>query len=347
MGRGVKQINLDAEQYNTLKMWGRSGKTEQRLSQRARVILLSSAGNSLKEISKQTGLSWQNCLKWRARFQEGGMEGLKDRERSGRPATITPVKKASVIALACSKPLKGNTTWSCRKLAEKTGIGAATVHRILNEGQIKPHKVQYWCGRSTDPEFEDKQAAIIGLYLNPPENAMVLAVDEKSQIQALDRTQPMLPMREGNPKRLTATYKRHGTTCLLAALAVHEGSVEGRCVERQTHEEFLNFLKHLYRQYPRKHLHVIVDNLSAHKHENVKKWVNTKKRLTLHFTPTYSSWLNQVEIWFNIFSRDVLRGGVWHSKRELIKQIMDYIKYYNEKRAKPFKWTYTGKPLAA
>ncbi len=154
-------------------------------------------------------------------------------------------------------------------------------------------------------------------------------------------------MKEGRPKRLTATYKRHGTTCLLAALAVHEGSIEGRCVESQTHEEFLSFLKHLYRLYPSKHLHVIVDNLSAHKHGKVLEWVNTKRRLKLHFTPTYSSWLNQVEIWFSIFSRDVLKGGVWHSKRELIKQIMDYIKYYNKKLAKPFKWTYTGKPLAA
>lgn len=347
MGRKAKQIILDEEQNRTLKMWERGGKTEQRLSQRAKAILLSSQGESLKEISKQTGLSWQNCGKWRARFQEEGIGGLKDKDRSGRPAIINPMKRASVIALACSKPPRGNTIWSCRKLAEKTGLGVATIHRILNEGQIKPHKVQYWCGKSSDPEFEEKQAAIIGLYLNPPENAVVLAVDEKSQIQALDRTQPMLPMKEGSPKRLTATYKRHGTTCLLAALAVHEGNIEGRCVERQTHEEFLNFLKHLYRQYPKKHLHVIADNLSAHKHEKVVEWVNTKKRLTLHFTPTYSSWLNQVEIWFSIFSRDVLKGGVWHSKRDLIKQIMDYIKYYNEKRAKPFKWTYTGKPLAA
>lgn len=347
MGRKAKQIFLDEEEYKTLKMWERSGKTEQRLSQRAKVILLSSQGITLKDISGKTGLSWQNCLKWRARFQREGIEGLKDKGRSGRPSIINPKKKASVIALACSKPPDGNTVWSCRKLAKKTGLGVATIHRILNGGQIKPHKVKYWCGRSNDPEFEEKQAAIIGLYLNPPENAVVLAIDEKSQIQALDRTQPMLPMREGNPKRLTATYKRHGTTCLLASLAVHEGRIDGRCVERQTHEEFLNFLKHLYRQYPNKHLHVIVDNLSAHKHDKVMKWVNAKRRLTLHFTPTYASWLNQVEIWFNIFSRDVLKGGVWHSKRELVKQIMDYIKYYNKKRAKPFKWTYTGKPLAA
>jgi transposase len=347
MGRKAKQITLNGEQYKTLKMWEKSGKTEQRLSQRARVILLASLGKSLKEISGQTGLSQQNCGKWRLRFQERGIEGLMDESGRGRPAVIDPVKKTSVIALACSKPPEGNTTWSCRKLAKEMGLGTTTVHRILTEAQIKPHKVQYWCGRSTDPEFEEKQAAIIGLYMNPPENAVVLAVDEKSQIQALDRTQPMLPMKEGKPKRMTVTYKRNGTTCLLAALAVHEGNIEVRCVEKHTHEEFLLFLKHLYRQYPHKHLHVIVDNFSAHKHKKVTEWVNTKRRLTIHYTPTYASWLNQVEIWFSIFSRDVLKGGVWRSKKELIKQIMDYIRYYNEKKAKPFKWTYTGKPLAA
>ena len=167
---------------------------------------------------------------------------------------------------------------------------------ILNEGKIKPHKVKYWCGRSNDPEFEEKQAQIVGLYLNPPENALVLAVDEKSQIQALDRTQPMLPMKEGYEKRPTSTYKRHGTTCLLAALVVHKGKVEGRCIDSQNHKEFLAFIKHLYRKYPRKELHIIVDNLSAHKHKEVMGWVEKRRRLHLHFTPTYSSWLNQIEI---------------------------------------------------
>lgn len=347
MSRKAKAIEMTEEQRTTLQMWTKSGKTEQRLSQRARVILLSSEEKTLKEISGLVGLSEQNCGKWRQRFEVEGIEGLRDRQRSGKPASIAPKKKASVISLACSKPPQGNTSWSVRKLSKETGLSSTTVHRILTGGQIKPHKVQYWCGRSTDPEFEEKQAAIIGLYMNPPENAVVLAVDEKSQIQALDRTQPSLPMKAGYPKRLTATYKRHGTTCLLAALAVHEGRVEGKCVERHTHEEFLTFLKQLYRQYPHKKLHVIADNFSAHKHSKVMDWVKSKKRLVLHFTPTYASWLNQVEIWFNIFTRDVLKGGVWHSKNELIKQIMDYIKYYNVKKAKPFRWTYTGKPLAA
>jgi len=202
-------------------------------------------------------------------------------------------------------------------------------------------------GRSPDPEFEAKQAAILGLYLDPPINALVVCVDEKSQIQALDRTQPELPMQAGSPRRLTATYKPHGTTCLLAALAVHSGDVSGRCVDANDDTSFLRFLKALYRANPRRELHVSLDNLSVHKHHEVFAWVARRRRLTLHFTPTYASWLNQVEIWFGIFGRDVLEDAVWHSKAELVSHIMKYIRSYSSERATPFAWTYTGKPLAA
>jgi len=251
------------------------------------------------------------------------------------------------MALACAKPQDGSNAWTIRKLSRSVGIGSTSVHRILNEGQLKPHKVEYWCGKSPDPEFEEKQAAILGLYLDPPDNALVLSVDEKTGIQALDRTQPMLPLSPGRPRRQTATYTRHGTTCLLAALAVHEGEVAGRCVDRNTHQEFLGFLKYLYRKYPGKHLHVIMDNLATHKHREVTAWAAKRRRLTIHFTPTYASWLNQVEIWFNIFSREVIRGGIWRSKKQLVTQILYYIKKYTEERAHPFKWTYTVKPLVA
>ncbi len=234
-----------------------------------------------------------------------------------------------------------------QELARVTGLGSTTVHRILEGASLKPHKVHHWCGKSPDPEFEPKQTAIIGLYLNPPENALIFSVDEKSQIQALDRTQPELPLRPGNPKRHTATYTRHGTTCLLAALAVHEGTVEARCVDGNNRHVFLDFLKRLYRAHPHKHLHVIVDNLPLHKHPDVMEWVSRRRRLTLHFTPTYASWLNQIEIWFHIFSQDVVKGGVWRSKKELVDQIMLYIKQYNRDSAHPFTWTYTGKVLVA
>lgn len=347
MGRKAIAVSLTDDERVSLQMWVGAGKTEQRLAMRARVILLSAQGQSLKEISQTVGLSWQNCGKWRNRFMRDGLAGLMDRPRKGRPATISPDKKLSVTALASSKPPEGCTSWSVRRLAGATGLSTFSVHTILKEGALKPHKTETWCGRSPDPEFESKQAAVLGLYLNPPDNALVLSVDEKSQIQALDRTQPELPMKPGLPKRQTHTYKRHGTTCLLAALAVHEGQVDGRLVDRHTHKEFLAFLKHLYRKHPYRQLHVIIDNFSAHKHKAVKEWAAKRRRLTLHFTPTYASWLNQIEIWFSIFSKDVIKGGVWSSKQDLIRQILTYIKSYNQKRAKPFAWTYTGKPLKA
>jgi len=348
MPRGKKVvITLTKEERQTLTMWAATGKIEQRYAQRAKVILLSSEGYTLPDIRLRSGLSRQNCTRWRTRFMKDRIEGLKDRLRSGRPPVILPELKTRVTMLACTKPTDGSNRWNTRTLAQATGMGKTTVHRILSEGKLKPHKIEYWCGKSPDPEFEEKQAAILGLYLNPPENALVLCVDEKSQLQALDRTQPELPLCSGNPKRLTATYKRNGTTCLLAALSVHDGKVTGRCVDRNNHITFLNFLKHLYRTYPRKYLHVVMDNLSLHKHKEVMDWVKRRRRLTIYYTPTYASWLSQIEIWFNIFSKDVIRGGVWKSKKTMVDQIMYYIKHYSEHRAHPFAWTYTGKPLVA
>jgi transposase len=340
-------IALTDDERRTLTMWARATTTEKRYAQRAQVILSSAEGIPLPEISKKSGLSRQNCTRWRMRFLKERMDGLKDLPRKGRPPTIAPETKTKVTKLACTQPLDGSNQWTRQSLAKIVGIGKTTVHRILTQGELKPHKIEYWCWKSPDPEFEEKQAAILGLYLNPPENALVLCVDEKSQIQALDRSQPMLPLRLGKPKRFTATYKRHGTTCLLAALSVHEGTVTGRCVDKNNHSTFLNFLKHLYRSNPGKNLHIIMDNLSLHKHRDVMDWVQHRRRLTIHFTPTYASWLSQVEIWFNIFTRDVIRGGIWKSKKQMIDQIMRYIKHYSQERAHPFTWTYTGKPLVA
>jgi len=347
MKRSKIDIQLTDEEEVTLRLWTAAGKTEQRMAKRARVILLSADRRTLEEVSVGSGLSPQNCSKWRKRFMEDGLEGLKDLPRAGRPRQISPEERVSIMALACQKPPDGSAAWSIRRLAKAVGQSKSATHQILNEGELKPHRVKYWCGKSPDPEFEQKQAAILGLYLNPPQNALVLSVDEKSHIQALDRTQPELPLRPGKPRRLTNTYKRHGTTSLLAALVVHEGEVTGRCVDSHNHDSFLRFLKYLYRKYPHKHLHVIADNLSTHKHKHVTEWVKRRRRLTLHFTPTYASWLNQIEIWFSIFTRDVIKGAVWHSKSELIEQILYYITKYNEHRARPFQWTYTGTLLAA
>ncbi len=344
MGARVK-ITLSDEDFATLRMWVNSGKTEQRLALRAQVVLASAEGLSLKEIEQRTGLNWKSCLKWRKRFINHGFEGLQDAKGRGRPQGISPEERGKIIALACTTPVDGSTRWSVRKLAEATGHSKSAIQTILSEGAIKPHKTTYWCGKSPDPEFEEKQAAIIGLYLSPPENAVILCVDEKSQIQALDRTQKVEPMQAGENKRMTSTYKRNGTTCLLASFCVHEGTIDGRCIDKNNHEEFLRYLKFLYRKFPNKELHIIMDNLSVHKHKTVTEWVSKRKRMRVYFTPTYSSWLNQVEIWFNIFTRDVLRDGIWKSKEQLVNQIMTYIRNYNKLWGKPFKWTYTGKPL--
>lgn len=348
MPRGARtRITLTPEQEATLRMWAGTRKGERRLAERAEVILGSAQGLTVEQLQARTGLSAKACSKWRTRFAARGIDGLRDAPRPGRPRTIPAQTRLSVVALASTQPPDGSTRWSVRKLAGQTGVGATSVHHILNAGQLKPHRTQYWCGRSPDPEFAAKQAAILGLYLDPPTHALVLCVDEKSQIQALDRTQPELPMRAGQARRLTATYRRHGTVCLLAALAVHSGHVTGRCVERNDHVAFLRFLQTLYRQHPGREIHVILDNLSVHKHAAVMDWARRRKRLTLHFTPTYASWLNQVEIWFNIFARDVLKDGVWRSKTELVRQITDYIRHYTRDRARPFRWTYTGDPLVA
>lgn len=335
-------ITLSKTDEATLRMWANARTVERRMAERAQVILLSAQGVPVREIMRRTGLSWGACCKWRGRFVESGLDGLKDRPRKGRPPSIPLEQRIRVLEKATERPPDGSTRWSVRRLARVTGLSHSTVHRILREGDLKPHKTKYWCGRSPDPEFAAKQAAIIGLYLNPPTNALVICVDEKTNIQALDRRQPELPLKKGKVRRLTATYKRNGTTCLLAALTVHDGKVIGRCVDKNNHEAFLAFLKHIYRKFPHVQIHIILDNLSVHKHKKIKEWVSRRKRLTLHFTPTYASWLNQIEIWFNIFTRDVLKDGIWPSKQALVRQIMDYIKHYSAERAHPFKWVYPG-----
>jgi transposase len=345
MARISKPIEISMEEKEELLTMSRSRKIEKRYAERAKIILCSAQGMSLDEIVQKAGLSRPVVNKWRQRFRENGVAGLKDAYRSGKPKTITPEQKALVIEKACSKPEGGYTNWSQQRIAKEVGISQSKVFQILKQADLKPHKIRYWCGKPRDPEFEEKMLNIVGLYLSPPENAIVICVDEKTQIQALDRTQPKLPLRSGEPKRQTATYKRNGTVSLIAALAVHSGEVTARTMKSNTAENFLKFLKRLDRKYRNKKLHVIADNLSIHKHKNVKEWLSKKRKIQLHFTPTYSSWLNQVEIWFNILTKDVVKGGVWQSSKQLADQLMEYVKTYNNTRAKPFKWTYTGEPL--
>lgn len=323
----------------------RSQTIQKRYSQRARVILLSDQGQTLEQIMADSGLSRASVNKWRQRFRSEGLEGLQDRPRSGAPAQITPSQRALVIQKACEKPGGGYTNWSQQRIAEQVGISQGMVHHILRQADLKPHKTHYWCGKSSDPEFEAKMLAIVGLYMNPPENALVLCVDEKTQIQALDRSQPELPLTTGKPKRQTVTYRRNGTVALMAALAVHTGQIIGQPVKANNADTFLRFLKKLDRTYRHVTLHIIVDNLSVHRNKKVAQWLAGKRKIKLHFTPTYSSWLNQIEIWFNILTKDVLKGGIWTSTGQLSAQLVEYIDTYNRERAKPFSWTYDGKPL--
>lgn len=345
MARIGQPIKVTQEERDELLTMSRSHKLEKRYSDRSMIILYSAEGKTLEQIIELTGKSRPVVNKWRQRFRELGLEGLKDAPRSGKPRTITPEQKAMVIEKACTKPEGGYTNWSQERIAKEVGISQAKVFQILKQADLKPHKIEYWCGKSRDPEFEQKMINIVGLYMNPPENALVICVDEKTQIQALDRTQPELPLRSGNPRRQTATYKRNGTVSLIAALAVHTGEVTAKTVKSNNAENFLKFLKALDRKYRNKQLHLIVDNLSVHKHKDVKQWIEGKRKIHLHFTPTYSSWLNQVEIWFNILTKDVVKGGIWSSSEQLADQLMEYVTTYNETRAKPFQWTYTGEPL--
>jgi putative transposase len=338
-----RKLSITTEQLKELEVLSRSSKSESRLVERARIILCWNQGMSYLETKEKLNVTEMIIRKWRHRFETHGILGLKDAPRSGKPPLINAQVKAKVIKLATSKAKGGYTNWSQRRIAKEVGISQGSVCQLLNKADLKPHKTEYWCGKSTDPEFESKMMAIIGLYMEPPHNSLVLCVDEKTQMQALDRTQPILPLRPGEPKRLTATYKRNGTVGLIAALAVHTGDITARTMDKNDAPNFLGFLKELYRKYPRKDLYVITDNLAIHKHSTVLKWIESKRRINIVYTPTYSSWLNQVEIWFNILSKDVLKGGVWKSRKELVDQLMTYVKTYNETRAKPFKWIYTGK----
>jgi len=345
MARIGNPIKLTMEEKEELLTMSRSRKLERRYVERADVILLSDQGLSMDSIVEHTGLSKPIVNKWRQRFRQLGIDGLKDAPRSGKPRSISAKQQAMVIDKACSKPDGGYTNWSQRRIAKEVGISQSKVFQILKQADLKPHKTEYWCGKSKDPEFEEKMTKIVGLYMAPPENALVICVDEKTQMQALDRTQPELPLKSGSPKRQTATYKRNGTVSLIAALAVHSGEITAKTMKANNADNLLKFLKALDRKYRNKKIHIIADNLSIHKHKDVQKWLAGKRKIQLHFTPTYSSWLNQVEIWFNILTKDVVKGGIWKSSEQLASQLMEYVKTYNSTRAKPFRWTYTGDAL--
>jgi transposase len=312
------------------------------LVQRARIVLLASEGVPNAEIARRVGATRQTVISWRARYDAGGAAALEDLARSGRPAVHDEV--AVVVATLEAPPAKlGITHWSARILGDQLGISFATVARIWRKWKLQPWRVETF-KFSTDPELDAKIRDVVGLYLAPPDKAVVVCVDEKSQVQALDRTAPILPLRPGIPAKQTHDYVRHGTTTLFAALEVATGKVTDACYDRHTNVEFLAFLKQVARAYPRVQLHVVADNYATHKHPNVQAWLAKNPRVTMHFTPTSGSWLNMVEIFFGIITRQAIRRGTFTSVKDLIAAIEAFIDGWND-RCEPFVWTKTADDL--
>ena len=307
------------------------------LSRRARVVLLMADNVPGAEVARMTGYTVVQISRLRRRFAEEGLAGLDDKPRSGRPTTITPRKRAQVVAMTLKPPAAGLSHWSSRELATEIGVSHSTVHRIWQAHDLQPHRIETF-KFSTDPDAEEKIHDVVGLYMNPPTNAVVLSVDEKTQIQALNRTQPILPLRPGIPARQTHDYERNGLTSLYAALEVASGTVIGECSERHTGADFLRFLKVLSRRYRKCDLHVILDNSSTHKTPEVKDWLEAHPRVRFHFTPTGASWLNMVEAWFSILTRKSVRRGSFDTVRALIRHIRRYIEHWNDNPT-PFVWT--------
>ena len=346
MGRPKEALVLSPQQREQLEGMASSRSLPAGLVSRARIILLSASGQTNMQIARQMRLTNATVGKWRRRFLKQDMSGLHDELRPGRPRPISDDRVAQLVRKTLETKPKGGTHWSIRQIAEATRISKSTVHRIWQAFGLQPHRQKHF-KLSTDPFFVEKVRDIVGLYLNPPENAVVLCVDEKSQIQALERTQPMLPMGLGYVEGVTHDYRRHGTTTLFAALDTAKGTVLTQCRQRHRHQEYLDFLRQIEKSVPSGlDVHVIVDNYGTHKHPRVKRWLATRPRFHVHFTPTYASWLNQVEIWFNRITQQAIRRGTFRSVKELVQKIDQYVRASNI-QAQPFVWTATADSIFA
>jgi transposase-like protein/transposase len=332
-------VQLGDEDRATLLSWTRSSSVRAGLSTRAKVVLAAADGEGTSAISRRLGVSRPTVIQWRDRYAAAGLAGLDDAARSGRPKTVDD---AAIIAATLDPPPArlGVTHWSSRLLAHELNIGHATIARAWRRYGVQPWRRETF-KFSTDPELEAKVRDVVGLYLNPPAKAVVLCVDEKSQIQALDRTAPILPLRAGLPEKATHDYRRHGTTTLFAALEIATGKVTDACYDRHGKAEFLDFMKKVARAYPRRQLHVVVDNYHTHKHPEIEAWLAKNPRVTLHFTPTSGSWLNLVEVFFGIITRQAIRRGTFTSVKELVSAISRFIDGWND-RCHPFTWTKTA-----
>lgn len=342
MWKAAHALTLSTHDRELLEALVRSGQTPQRATLRARIILGAAEGRANHRLAQELGISRPKVLRWRQRFAEVGVAGLlKDAPRPGRRKKLGSKKIEAIVNATLHTTPRDATHWSSRTMARAHGVSAATVQRIWRSHGLQPHRSERF-KLSRDPEFVPKLRDVVGLYLNPPEKAMVFCVDEKSQIQALDRTAPVLPLRPGIPARQTHDYIRHGTTTLFAALNVLDGTVIGSCKTRHRHVEFIEFLAKLDRSTSRRlDLHLIVDNYRTHKHPRVVEWLEAHPRFTLHFIPTSSSWLNLVERWFGEITRKQIRRGTFRSVPELTKVIYAYLRETN-KAPRPFIWTATA-----
>lgn len=332
-------LAIDDGQRKRLRFLVRSGKTPQKIALRAQIILLAAEGTPNNAIAAQLGTSRPTVLLWRQRFSRLGVRGImRDAKRPGRKKAISEELVKKIVEKTLRSTPVGQTHWSTRTMAKEVGISHDSVHRIWKQHGLAPHRVQTF-KLSKDPKFVEKLRDVVGLYLDPPQKALVLSVDEKSQIQALERTRPLLPLRAGIPARQTHDYSRHGTTTLYAALSMLDGKVIGECMPRHRSEEFIRFLRLIDRETPTDiDLHLIVDNSSTHKSPPVKRWLARHKRFHLHFTPTGSSWLNMVERWFREISQKRIRRGSFESVKQLIGAIEEYLDQYN-RVPKRFVWT--------
>jgi transposase len=342
MSKKAASVTVTTEERELLETMAVSRIAPYRKVQRARLVLAAVAGKTNQVISRETGLGWRSVGLWRRRFVSERLVGLEDRPRPGKPKSYSEADRLRVIETACSQKPEAESHWSVRTLAQATGVGRDTVHHILRQANLKPHQTgTFSC--SPDPDFAAKVVDVVGLYLHPPEHAVVVCVDEKTQVQALDRTQPLLPMRPGQIERHTHDYKRNGTVQLYAALEVHAGRVIPSIEERHRSKEFIAFMNHLLRAYPSGELHIILDNVSSHDSKQVKEWhkLPANRRVVFHFIPTYSSWLNMAEVLFNLLQAKVIRRGVFPSKRALVSAIMTYIEKFNQE-GRVFHWTKTA-----
>ena len=337
MANRLRPIVVTEADRVELERLQRTPSTPAGLSRRARAVLLMANGVSGVEIAERIGYGAVQISRIRRRFAEMGVAGLAERPKPGRPPTVSARKRAQIVALTLRSPGAGRTHWTSRDLARETGVSHSTVHRIWQAHALQPHRVTTF-KFTTDPQAEEKIHDVVGLYLHPPTQAVVLSVDEKTQIQALSRTQPLLPLRPGLPARQTHDYRRNGLTSLYAALNVASGQVIGECRARHTGGDFLAFLKRVARHYRRQTLHVVLDNSSTHTTPAVQAWLAAHPRVRFHFTPTGASWLNLVEAWFSILTRKSVRRGSFDTVRALVRQIERYLAEWNA-HPTPFVWT--------